>query len=127
MGDRIKATPGWVWLLIALALMAIVVQLFTGGQRQQSMRQVEDWKVMGSQGRMRFVLVPEEQQGSTTLYRQAIDTLCRRGEWCGLLFWSDPAMIPSGLPMSRAEADAQVASYIYNPHTAFEELAIHRD
>ena len=86
----------------------------------------DGWKLVGTQkglqGREQFVLVKKISESDQKLYDDAIKHLCRVDEWCGLHFWSDPALIPTHLPMSDLQTAAEVADFTQNPDTGFAQF-----
>jgi hypothetical protein len=103
-------------LSIAVLLIALVTALGQAKSRQK------DWQLVRTQGMMRLVLVVKPKERDRSVYQDAIKTLCTPGEYCYILFWSSRASIPNRIPMSDAQARAQVASYTHNPTTNFDEF-----
>ena len=80
------------------------------------------WKVAGQSGQQQWVLIDNKREKDTDLYRTAIDKLCAGKSFCYVLFWSDPKMIPTSLPMSDAQSKAMRASWTYNAKTGYRQL-----
>lgn len=74
------------------------------------------WRLVGSQGDMRFVVV-EDDGGSKAPYHQAVTSLCAGKTHCFVNFWTDDALAPRRIPMTDAEVEAQVAGYRMNTNT----------
>ena len=81
-----------------------------------------DWKKVGGQGLMQFVLVEQKHEEDVSVYNEAIKSLCHQNQRCYLLFWSDENKVPLQLPMSDASVTAQTASYTFNPVTNYRRL-----
>ena len=62
------------------------------------------WKVAGQSGQQQWVLIDNKREKDTDLYQTAIDKLCAGKSFCYVLFWSDPKMVPTSLPMSDAQS-----------------------
>ena len=73
---------------------------------------------------MKLVYVAKTKEADRAVYQDAIRSLCRTGEYCYISFWSTRALVPARIPMSDAEARAQVASYTRNPTTGFNEFLL---
>ena len=67
------------------------------------------WKVAGQSGQQQWVLIDNKREKDTDLYQTAIDKLCAGKSFCYVLFWSNPKMIPTSLPMSDAQSKAMRA------------------
>ena len=68
------------------------------------------------------MLIDNKREKDTDLYQTAIDKLCAGKSFCYVLFWSDPKMIPTSLPMSDAQSKAMRASWTYNAKTGYRQL-----
>jgi hypothetical protein len=73
----------------------------------------ESWALAGRQGSMHFVTINDVETGKP-IYHQAVAELCAGKTHCMVNFWIDAAMTPRSLPMSEAQAAAQVAGYRLN-------------
>ena len=82
----------------------------------------EGWKLAGQSGQQQWVLIDNKQEKDTDLYQTAIDKLCAGKSSCYVLFWSDPKMVPTSLPMSDAQSKAIRASWTYNAKTGYRQL-----
>ena len=80
------------------------------------------WKVAVQSGQQQWVLIDNKREKDTDLYQTAIDKLCAGKSFCYVLFWSDPKMIPTSLPMSDAQSKAMRASWTYNAKTGYRQL-----
>jgi hypothetical protein len=87
-------------------------------------QQGKSWERVSSTGQMQLVWIAKDAESDRRVYDDAISALCRPKDWCGLLFWSDRQKMPMKLPMSDAQASAQVAAYTYNPRTNFREFLL---
>jgi len=74
----------------------------------------QDWSVAGQRGMMTFVVVAKEKEKEESVYKEVIQDLCIEGEFCKILFWSDPSDVPTSWPMSDHEKNSKVADYYYN-------------
>lgn len=74
----------------------------------------QDWSVAGKRGMMTFVVVAKEREKEESIYKEVIQDLCIDGEFCKILFWSDPGDVPTSWPMSEHEKNSKVADYYYN-------------
>jgi hypothetical protein len=103
-------------LLIAMLLVVLV----TAPGRTQSRQ--KEWQLIRTQGMMKLVLVTKSKERDRSVYQDAIRSLCTPGDYCYVLFWSSRALVPKRIPMSDAQARAEVANYTHNPTTHFDEL-----
>lgn len=92
------------------------------GAAQVNAQSVKNWEKVATAGKFQFVWIAKAQEANKTVYEEAIQALCKPNVWCGLNFWSDRRMIPQRLPMSDAQANAQVAVFVYNPNTKHREM-----
>lgn len=81
-----------------------------------------DWDLIRTQGMTHMAAVSKTKEASEATYRDAIRALCKPGQHCYVMIWSDRKQVPAKLPMTDAQSAAQVASYTKNPVTGFEEL-----
>lgn len=84
------------------------------------------WNLTGSQGARHFVTVPAAE-ASDSVYRQAAASVCRAGQACIVMFWTDPAQAASRMPLTQAQRAAQAAQYTRNPATGHEQLLLRCD
>jgi len=105
---------------MTLSIAILFVLLGTAPGRAQSHQ--KDWQLVRTQGMMRLVVVTKSKERDRSVYQDAIKSLCTLGEHCYVLFWSSRALVPKRIPMSDAQARAQVASYTHNPTTHFDEF-----
>ena len=82
----------------------------------------KDWEVVRQQGMTVLVVVAKDKEAEESVYRAAIRDICKRGQFCKIMFWSNKADVPLSLPMTDKQATAQTADYVYNPKTRFDEL-----
>jgi hypothetical protein len=74
----------------------------------------QDWSVAGKRGIMTFVVINKEREKDETVYQEAINSICLDGEFCKILFWSNPADVPTSWPMNEGERKSKVADYFFN-------------
>jgi len=101
----------------------IYVMLFTASF---SVHAADPWKLAGTSGqihgRIQFVLIDKAQEKNTDIYRMAIGEVCAGKNWCRVLFWTDPKMIPRSMPLSDKQAKALKASWAYNGNNGYRLL-----
>ncbi|HEY6926165.1 MAG TPA: hypothetical protein VI653_21965 [Steroidobacteraceae bacterium] len=73
---------------------------------------------------LKLVYVAKAEETDRAVYQDAIRSLCSAGGYCYILFWSNRRLVPAVVPMSDAEANAEVASYTHNPTTGFDEFLL---
>lgn len=83
-----------------------------------------DWERVRQQGMQQLVAIAKPKEGDRAVYQDAIRSLCRPGERCFILFWSDRSMVPAKLPMTDRELRAQVGSYTRNPSSGYDKLLL---
>ena len=103
-----------------LSIAMLLIALVTAPGHTQSRQ--KDWQLVRTQGMMKLVLVTKPKERDRSIYQDAIKSLCTPGEYCYVLFWSSRASVPKRIPMSDAQAQAQVANYTHNPTTHFDEF-----
>jgi len=103
------------------ALSAALLIILDAAPSHAQSRQ-KDWELVRNQGMMRLVLVSKAKERDRSVYQDAIRSVCTPGQYCWVLFWSSRASVPSRIPMSDAQARAQVASYTRNPATGLDEF-----
>ncbi len=81
-----------------------------------------DWKRVGGQGMVQFVVVSKDKESDQSVYDAAIASLCHEDKFCFLWFWSDPESAATGIPMSDAALQAETAIYNHNPTNGLTEL-----
>lgn len=101
---------------IAMLLVALVT---APGRAQPGQK---EWQLIRTQGMMKLVLVNKSKERDRSVYQDATKALCVPGDYCYVLFWSSRASVPKRMPMSDAQARAEVANYTHNPTTHFDEL-----
>ena len=74
----------------------------------------QDWNVVGKRGMMTFVVVSPEREKEESVYKEVIQDLCVEGEFCKVLFWSNPEDVPKSWPMTDHEKNSKVADYYCN-------------
>lgn len=84
------------------------------------------WQVTGGQGARHFVTVGAGQ-ASAAVYRQAATSVCRAGQACIVMFWTDASQAATRMPLSAAQRAALAAQYTRNPATGHEELLLKCD
>ena|SRR6266480_4484827 len=133
MGTKI---PSWLGVLI-LVVIAVAILSVPSGKVSKSRPAVsqtakavapsavrENWELVRTQAMTKLVYVTKAKEADRTVYQDAIRSLCTAGEYCYIGFWSTRGLVPSHMPMSDAEAEAQVASYTRNPSTGFDEFLL---
>jgi hypothetical protein len=100
----------------------IIALLLLGGATSASAESAKTWERVRVVGKMQMIWISKDSNGDRQVYNDAISRLCPTNTWCGLLFWSDRAKIPTGLPMSDDQADSEVAAYLYNPQSKLREF-----
>ncbi len=128
--------PTWLGAVILVAIAVAILAIRTGNTPESraptSQRPTapvpapvrRDWELVRTQGMMKLVHVAKTKEADRAVYQDAIRSLCRAGEYCFISFWSTRALVPARLPMSDAEAKAQVASYTRNPSTGLDEFLL---
>ncbi len=128
--------PTWLGALILVAIAVAILVIPTGNapksrspasQTRRAAAPVpvgKNWELVRTQGMMKLVHIANTKEGDRAVYQDAIRSLCTAGEYCSIGFWSTRALVPGRLPMSDAEAKAQVASYTRNPSTGFDEFLL---
>lgn len=72
------------------------------------------WKHAGMFGRSDMVLIHRDKEADKPTYLEAIRSVCGTKDWCKILFWSDPALVPKNIPMTDAQIKGQTASWVRN-------------
>jgi hypothetical protein len=90
-------------------LVACVVVLFFA-----NFLYAQDWNIAGKRGMMTFVVVAKEREKEENLYKEVIEDLCKEGEFCKIMFWSNSEDVPKSWPMTDHENNSKVADYYYN-------------
>jgi hypothetical protein len=81
-------------------------------------------KLVGTQGMRSFVVVSPADAASEAALKQAAASVCKAGSPCQVLFWSDPQLAASKMPLSPAQQQAIVAQYSRNPGTGQETVML---
>jgi|SRR5436853_1994506 len=108
--------------MTAKTLSTSILLIALGTALGQAQSRQKDWQLVRTQGMMRLVLVTKSKERDRSVYQGVIKSLCTSSEYCYVLFWSSRTSIPKRIPMSDAQARAQVASYTHNPMTHFDEF-----
>jgi hypothetical protein len=82
----------------------------------------EGWKHSGMLGKMDLVLIHKNKEMNQSIYRDAIKSVCAGKNWCKVLFWSNPGLIPKRFPMNDAQVKGQTASWVYNGNNGYREM-----
>lgn len=82
----------------------------------------EGWKLVRSIGMVNIVVVKKERVKDRDLYRYAIAGVCGIKDLCKVLFWADESLTPTKFPMTDAQVEAQVASWVRNAHTGHKKF-----
>jgi peptidoglycan hydrolase-like protein with peptidoglycan-binding domain len=80
------------------------------------------WKLNGSQGLVRIVVIDKGQAKNQGVYRAAIEDICKSMPICQVLFWVEGTGAPKSLPMSDAQTGTQMANWNQNSNTGLREL-----
>jgi hypothetical protein len=80
------------------------------------------WRLVHTQGRVRFVFIDPAQDWDRRQYDHAIQKICATDNVCQIHFWSDTSKIPGGLPMNDDQLNARVAEYKFNANTNYREF-----
>ena len=81
------------------------------------------YRRVGGQGMVHFVVVDESHAEDEAVYREAISDLCAGNHnFCMVMFWTRPDLIPSDLPMTDEQLAGQVAHYIVNHNTGHTDF-----
>lgn len=99
------------WIAGALVALASATACAAGG-----------WQEVASQGLRHFVLVPAAASGDRAVLNDAARTLCKAKGACVVMYWSDARLVPTKMPLSKAQAQGVVAQYSRNSATGHEEL-----
>ncbi len=97
---------------------AVVAVLLVPGRSASA----EEWRIIGEQGLMQFISVPEEHAADRQFYMRIADELCRRGQICILHFFIDRDRV--SFPFSDADLAAQSAAFNLNPNTGMRRLLL---
>lgn len=82
------------------------------------------WKLNGSQGLVRIVVIDKGQEKNQAIYRAAIEDICKSMPICQVLFWVEGTGAPKSLPMSDAQTGTQMANWNQNSNTGLRELLL---
>ena len=81
---------------IVVAVVGMGVAIPGPGQAQDT------WPTVGSQGLVRFVIVPEAQARDRAAYAQQVALLCEPERTCFLNFYTNSTRAPLGMPLPDA-------------------------
>ena len=82
----------------------------------------QPWRLVHSQGVMHFVHINESHWKDQDQYRLAIAEICAGKNICQVMFWKDPSIVPTAMPMSDVQVAAKVAHWQYNGNTGHRQL-----
>ncbi len=82
----------------------------------------KDWEKVKTQGKMEFVVVSKEKEADEDVYIDAIRNLCKRGQFCKVMFWSDRSLVPTTWPMTDKQSDGVTVDYVHNPNNNFTQF-----
>ena len=99
------------------ALAAVLVALVASTVNAE-----EGWRDAGKIGQIDMVVIDKGKEKDQDVYRMAIESVCMDRNWCRVLFWSDPTLVPKKLPMTDAQVKGLTASWTYNGSTQLRKL-----
>src|SRR5512134_1492611 len=86
--------------------------------------QAAAWRVKAAQGDRAFVVVDPAQQANTAVLKEAVNSVCKPGKACVVMFWADDALAPTKMPLTAPQSKGVVAQYARNPVTGSSELLL---
>ena len=99
---------------LALAIGLSLVAAAAGAQ---------GWRHVRTVGMIDMVLIEQAHDRRQATYRDAVGKICsRKPDFCKVLFWSDPAMVPRAMPMTIAQARAMRADWIFNRRSGYRQM-----
>ena len=75
----------------------------------------DKFKVVGSMGLMKFIIIPEDKQGDIEFHRQIIKKICVGGETCFLNFFTNSKQVPETFPLDDRILSEPTLMYKYSP------------
>ena len=103
-----------VLILIVLLIIGQLVGDRTNGDRP--------WRLAGAQGAMHFVHLTHADWRDKGHHTDAAEYLCEHRPVCQVLFWRNESLVPTSLPISKAQNAAKLAQWRKNEHTGFQDL-----
>jgi hypothetical protein len=82
----------------------------------------KDWEMERIVGKVAMVYVSKEKENDVQVYKDAVNDLCKKGQFCMIMFWSNKKHIPTSFPMSDKQEKELNASYTFNPKTGYKKL-----
>jgi hypothetical protein len=79
-----------------------------------------EYSVIGAQGSMRAVSIPEEEVSNESYYREVVRFECPKNGICIISFFSGVSSVT--WPLSDAAVAAQTAQYNRNPNSGMDRL-----
>ena len=79
-----------------------------------------EYSVIGTQGSMRAVSIPEGEVSNASYYREVVQAECPRNGICIISFFSGVSSVT--WPLSDAAVAAQTAQYNRNPNSGMDRL-----
>jgi hypothetical protein len=104
-------SPSRSWLLQAAAALVLCVGPIPGSIRNALAAPSDDWSVIGRQGMVRFVVVPNEQASNLAGYEQQIAHLCEPERTCFLNFYTNSTGAAPAVPLPDAIANEATATF----------------
>ena len=82
--------------------------------------------MLSVQGEKNYYIVVDKSSNKDRAGLQSVaDYLCNEKTFCSIYFWDDINKAATGYPISSAQDNAIIATYIYNESTGFEELLVY--
>jgi hypothetical protein len=97
--------------LQALASIFLLAPLILGSIGGALAAPGADWSVIGQQGLVRFVVVPNDQASNLAAYEHQIDHLCEPERTCFLNFYTNSTGAAAAVPLPDAIANEATATF----------------
>ena len=75
----------------------------------------DDYKVAGSMGLMKFVIIPAEKKANIEYHRKIVNIICDRGQTCFINFFTNSHNAPEKLPLDDRILAEPTLMYKYSP------------
>lgn len=82
----------------------------------------QDWHLAGTRGIMNFVVVSKEREADKDVYLEAIQSICKVGENCKIIFWASADHVPTSWPMTDAQRESRVVDYFKEGNSEEEKF-----
>lgn len=82
----------------------------------------QDWHLVGTRGIMNFVVVSKEREADKDVYLDAIQSICKVGENCKVIFWTSEDQVPTSWPMTDAQKESRVVDYFKEGNSEEEKF-----